>query len=166
MVVLEEVEMPYEIRVVDVLSGMNNTPEHLARQPFGKIPIIVMDDDSVLYESRAISKYSCTKYPDKATKLTIDPADTRALAVYEQLLSVEVTTFDPVAKDFVSDTLFKKWVNSHLHHLFARLLLIYVELVEKLLTKQKLHAIEQTSERSWTSMSPTCLRPQNILRET
>ncbi|PKK50312.1 hypothetical protein CI102_5301 [Trichoderma harzianum] len=109
MAVLEELEVPYKIKVVDVLSGMNNTPEHLARQPFGKIPIIVMDDDLVLYESRAISKYLCTKYPEKASKLTVDPTDARAFAIYEQLLSVEVTTFDPAAKDLVSEKLFKKF---------------------------------------------------------
>jgi intracellular septation protein A len=116
-------------------------------------------------ESTAICKYLCTKYAEKATKLTINRADTRAFAVYEQLLGVEVTTFD-TAKDLVSETLFKKWVGPHFYHLFAMLLLIYVELVEKLLMKQKLHAFEQTSERSWMSMSPACLRPQNILLET
>ncbi|KAL6828811.1 thioredoxin-like protein [Trichoderma sp. SZMC 28015] len=139
MAVLEELEVPYKIKVVDVLSGMNNTPEHLARQPFGKIPIIVMDDDLVLYESRAISKYLCTKYSENASKLTVDPTDARDFAIYEQLLSVEVTTFDPAAKDLFE---------------------------ESLSTKQKLHATELSLERSWTYMNPAYLRHQNISLET
>ncbi|KAL7781866.1 thioredoxin-like protein [Trichoderma afarasin] len=166
MAVLEELEVPYKIKVVDVLSGMNNTPEHLARQPFGKIPIIVHDDDLVLYESRAISKYLCTKYPEKASKLTVDPTDARAFAIYEQLLSVEVTTFDPAAKDLVSEKLFKKCASPQPHYYMQIILLICVEFEENLSTKQKLHATELTLKRYWMYMNPAYLRLQNISLET
>ncbi|UKZ74835.1 hypothetical protein TrVFT333_002505 [Trichoderma virens FT-333] len=39
---------------------------------------------------------------------SIEPADTRAFAVYEQLPTTKVTTFDPAATDMVSEALFKK----------------------------------------------------------
>jgi hypothetical protein len=117
-------------------------------------------------ESRAISKYLCTKYPEKAPKLTVDPADTRAFAIYEQLLSVEATTFDPAAKDLVSEKLFKKCVNPQLHHCMQVFLLICVDFEENLSTKQKLHATELNLERSWTCMNPAYLRLQNISLET
>ncbi|KKP04904.1 hypothetical protein THAR02_03005 [Trichoderma harzianum] len=82
------------------------------------MPIIVIDDDLVHYE--------------KASKLTVDPTDARAFAIYEQLLSVEVTTFDPAAKDLVSEKLFKKCAKFE----------------ENLSMKQKLHDTELTLERS------------------
>ncbi len=75
-------------------------------------------------ESKAISKYLCTKYPEKPSKLTVDPTvnptDARAFAIYEQLLSVEVTTFDPAAKDLVSEKLLKKCVNPHPHYYICK----------------------------------------------
>lgn len=119
-------------------------------------------DKDATIESRAIGKYLCTKYPEKASKLTVDPSDARAFAIYEQLLSVEVTTFDPAAKDLVSEKLFKKCVNPQPHYLMQGRLLICVEFEENLWTKQKLCASEPTLERSWTCMNPAYLRLQNI----
>ncbi|QYS97833.1 hypothetical protein H0G86_005044 [Trichoderma simmonsii] len=164
MAVLEELEVPYNIKVVDVLSGMNNTPEHLS------LRLIFVDrvraDKDPTRESRAISKYLCTKYPEKASKLTVDPTDARAFAIYEQLLSVEVTTFDPAAKDLVSEKLFKKCASPQPHYHMQIILLICVEFEENLSTKQKLHATELSLERFWTYMNPAYLRHQNISLET
>ncbi|KAF7074895.1 hypothetical protein CFC21_079713 [Triticum aestivum] len=58
---LEEVGAEYELVPVDFLAGEHNTPEHVQRNPFGKIPAF-QDGDLVLFESRAIARYILRKY--------------------------------------------------------------------------------------------------------
>ena len=48
---LEEVGQPYETRLIG--PGDQTTPEHLAAQPFGQVPVYE-EDDLVLFESGAI----------------------------------------------------------------------------------------------------------------
>lgn len=58
---LEEVGAEYEVVEVDYMAKEHKGPEHLARNPFGQIPSF-QDDDIMLFESRAISKYVLRKY--------------------------------------------------------------------------------------------------------
>ncbi len=44
----------YEYVPVDILAGESRTPEFLARNPNGKIPVLELDDGSCLWESNAI----------------------------------------------------------------------------------------------------------------
>ena len=37
---LEEKGEPYELNMVDMLQGQHQQPEHLARNPFGKLPAV------------------------------------------------------------------------------------------------------------------------------
>jgi len=53
---LEEKGAGYDLVEVDILSGANNTPEHRARQPFGKVPAFE-HDGLELYETDAIIRY-------------------------------------------------------------------------------------------------------------
>ncbi len=53
---LEEKGADYDLVEVDILSGANNTPEHRARQPFGKVPAFE-HDGLELYETDAIIRY-------------------------------------------------------------------------------------------------------------
>ena len=49
---------------VDLRQGEQRQPEHLARNPFGKIPVLEFDDGSYLIESLAIIEYLEECYPD------------------------------------------------------------------------------------------------------
>jgi glutathione S-transferase len=57
---LEEMGLPYEMQVVNLLAGDQKKPEYTAINPNGKIPAIV-DDGLVLYESFAIVYYLSEK---------------------------------------------------------------------------------------------------------
>ncbi len=58
---LEEVEAPYEIRHVDILTGAQKSPEMLAKNPMGKLPVLT-DGDTVVTESAAIGLYLADRY--------------------------------------------------------------------------------------------------------
>ena len=51
---LEQLGRPYRWIEVDSARGETRTPEYLARNPNGKVPLIELDDGSVLVESNAI----------------------------------------------------------------------------------------------------------------
>src|SRR5579883_1165068 len=61
---LRELEVPFEPVVVSVLKGETRTPEFLAKNPFGKIPVLE-DGDVRLRESSAICTYLAEKHPEK-----------------------------------------------------------------------------------------------------
>lgn len=58
---LEEVGVDYELRFVDILAGEQKTPEVLALNPMGKLPILT-DGDTVATESCAIGLYLADRY--------------------------------------------------------------------------------------------------------
>ena len=51
------VDMGIEQVVVNTLKGRNREPEHLARNPFGTLPVLELDDGTFLVESLAIIEY-------------------------------------------------------------------------------------------------------------
>ena len=69
-------EMGIEQVVVNTLKGRHKEPEHLARNPFGTLPVLQMDDGSHIVESLAIMEYLEDRFPDGA--LLGSDADTRA----------------------------------------------------------------------------------------
>lgn len=58
---LEEIGQPYELSFVDLQTGKHKSPEMLARNPMGKLPVLV-DGDTVITESAAISLYLGDRY--------------------------------------------------------------------------------------------------------
>jgi glutathione S-transferase len=60
---LEELGVPYEIKLTDVRAGAGQAPEYLAINPMGKVPAIV-DDGQVVTESGAICLYLADKYAE------------------------------------------------------------------------------------------------------
>uniref|UniRef100_A0A0D9V619 glutathione transferase n=1 Tax=Leersia perrieri TaxID=77586 RepID=A0A0D9V619_9ORYZ len=60
VVVMEEADVEYEIVPLNFGTGELESPEHLARNPFGQVPAL-QDGDLCLWESRAICKYVCRK---------------------------------------------------------------------------------------------------------
>jgi glutathione S-transferase len=58
---LEEMGLPYRVRRVDLLAGVENDPEFLAINPAGFIPAL-QDGDVTMVESIAIMEYLMTRY--------------------------------------------------------------------------------------------------------
>lgn len=50
--------------VVNLLEGAQKEPEHLARNPFGALPVLELDDGSFLFESLAIIEYLEELFPE------------------------------------------------------------------------------------------------------
>jgi glutathione S-transferase len=55
--VLRRLELPYESISVDLFRGETRTPEHFARNPDGRIPVLETDDGATIPESGAILLY-------------------------------------------------------------------------------------------------------------
>ena len=49
---------------VDLRSGEQRKPEHLARNPLGRLPVLALDDGSFLTESLAIIEYLEERWPE------------------------------------------------------------------------------------------------------
>jgi glutathione S-transferase len=66
--------IPFEFELVDLTKGQQRTPEHLARNPTGRTPVLI-DGDFVLWESNAIMQYLAS-----GTANTLWPNDARTRA--------------------------------------------------------------------------------------
>ena len=62
-VVLEEKQIPYRIIPVDLQAGEQKKPDFLRLNPYGKVPVII-DGQTVIYESCIINEYLEEQYPD------------------------------------------------------------------------------------------------------
>ena len=62
-VALEEMDVPYHVHPVNLMEGEQKTPEFLAMNPNGRIPVIVdrENDDFTVFESGAIMIYLAEK---------------------------------------------------------------------------------------------------------
>jgi glutathione S-transferase len=58
---LEEIGAPYELRFVDIMAGAQKSPEILALNPMGKLPVLT-DGDAVVTEVAAIGLYLADRY--------------------------------------------------------------------------------------------------------
>jgi glutathione S-transferase len=61
-VVLAEKDLEFEKIFVDLRKGEQKTPEFLRLNPYGKVPVLI-DDDEVIYESTIINEYLEDEYP-------------------------------------------------------------------------------------------------------
>ncbi len=102
LTVLAETNTPYELSVIDLSKGEHKQPPHVARQPFGQIPVIE-DDGFRMFESRAIARYL-----DEKTGGTLTPKTMRERALMNQWQSVEQSNFSPAAMKFVYHYVFKR----------------------------------------------------------
>ena len=85
-VVLEEKGLEYETVPVDLRKREQKAPEYLAMNPYGKVPVLV-DGDTVLYESCIINEYLEEKYPDPP----LLPADAVSRARIRILIDYGIT---------------------------------------------------------------------------
>jgi glutathione S-transferase len=105
LMTLAEKGLEAELVVVAIPAGEHRRPEHLARHPFAKVP--VLDDDGfVLYETRAINEY----IDRKARPSTLVPEDVRELARMHQWTNVADAYLVPHAGPFVMESLFRRYL--------------------------------------------------------
>jgi len=105
LMTLAEKDLAAEFVLLMIPAGEHKRPEHLARHPFGKVP--VLDDDGfVLYETRAINEYVDRK--TRPTKLV--PDDVRDLARMHQWTNVADAYFVPHAGPFLVESLFRRYL--------------------------------------------------------
>ena len=58
----KSIQVPYQ--QVDIGKGENRTPEFLAKNPMGRVPVLELDDGSYLAETVAICRYFEEQQPD------------------------------------------------------------------------------------------------------
>ncbi|WP_229257433.1 glutathione S-transferase family protein [Duganella callida] len=61
----------FEFELIDLFKGDNRTPQFLALNPNGMIPVLV-DDDAVLYEAAAINLYLAEKFSSNLLPAGVD----------------------------------------------------------------------------------------------
>ncbi len=67
-ILLEEMGVPFELKLVDRKQGAHKSPEYLKLNPNGLIPVLIDDEHSpplVLYETAAICLYLVDKFPEE-----------------------------------------------------------------------------------------------------
>lgn len=91
-VTLEELEMPYEVHAINLSAGDQKTPEFLAMNPNGRIPVIVdrEEDNFVVFETGAIMVYLA----EKAGRLL--PTDIKQRSVVMQWLMFQMGGIGPM----------------------------------------------------------------------
>jgi glutathione S-transferase len=80
---LEEKGVDYDLVEVDIITGANKTPEHLARQPFAKVPAFEHDGFE-LYETDAITRYIDAAFPGP----DLEPTDAKSRARMAQAIGI------------------------------------------------------------------------------
>ena len=89
-VVLEEKQLPYRLIPVDLKAGEQKKPDFLRLNPYGKVPVII-DGQTVIYESCIINEYLEEKYPDRP----LMPADFARRAGIRILIDYGLNHFAP-----------------------------------------------------------------------
>lgn len=62
-ILLEELELPFEVYLVNLMTGDQHKPEYLALNPKATIPTLVRDDGSAISEFQAIAWWLARRYP-------------------------------------------------------------------------------------------------------
>jgi glutathione S-transferase len=78
-IVLAEKSLSYELAVVDITKGEHRRPEFLRLNPYGRVPVLV-DEDTVVYDSTIINEYLDDEYPDPPVLPRIEFSSLRARA--------------------------------------------------------------------------------------
>lgn len=102
LILLEELNLKYELREIDLMKGQQKDTRYLQLQPFGKVPAIVYGDHK-LFESRSILRY-IAKNNTEDVDLTLNDSH-----YVDMWLEVESQNFNPPISKFIYEKIFKKW---------------------------------------------------------
>jgi glutathione S-transferase len=100
--VVYELGIPIEHVVVDLFAGKSRTPEFLALNPNGRVPVLV-DGDFVLWESIAIMRYL-------ARGSALLPAEPRAAAEVDRWLAWQLAHLGPAMSKVAFERIVKQAV--------------------------------------------------------
>jgi len=75
--------------VVNTLKGRHREPEHIARNPFGLLPVLELNDASYLTESLTIIEYLDALFPEGAL-LPAEPLDRARALELERIVELKV----------------------------------------------------------------------------
>lgn len=85
-ILLEELELPFEVYLVNLMAGDQLKPEYLAINPKGTIPTLVRDDGTAITEFQAIAWWLARRYP-KAKLLPEDiDGETRVIETLDYVV--------------------------------------------------------------------------------
>ena len=111
-IMLEEVELPYNVHKIDITKNDQFTPEYIAINPNSKIPAIVdRDTDITVFESGAILMYLA----EKTSKLL--PADQKKRYLVIEWLMLQMGSVGPM---FGQLNHFKKFAPEKIEYAIAR----------------------------------------------
>ena len=85
--------LPYAWIDVDIMKDESRTPEFLARNPQGQVPVIELDDGRTLAQSNAIIRYLAQAYQKECSALL--PADAFLQAKVDEWLFWEQYSHEP-----------------------------------------------------------------------
>ncbi|KAJ3669615.1 hypothetical protein LUZ60_011565 [Juncus effusus] len=102
---LEEVEAKYEYVRLDFAAGEHKSSEQLTRNPFGQVPAF-QDDDLMLFESRAISRYILRKCKSDLLR----EGNFKESAMVDVWLDVESNQYNPPVSSIVIEEIFKPFL--------------------------------------------------------
>ena len=71
-ILLEELELPFQVNIINLPAGDHRTPAYLAINPKGTIPTLVLDDGSALTSFQSIAYWLARRHPRKRL-LSDDP---------------------------------------------------------------------------------------------
>lgn len=94
-----------ELVLVMVPKGEHKRPDHVARHPFGKVPVLA-DGDFILYESRAINRYLDRRLDGPA----LVPESAQGGARVDQWINVADSYFVPHAHPLIVEALFRRYL--------------------------------------------------------
>ena len=100
--VAAELGIDLDIIQVDMRGGGTKTPEFLAMNPNGKVPVLA-DGDFVLWESRAITAYLASKKPESG----LYPDDPKTRAIVDQWNYWQSIHLGPTIQKIVFETFLK-----------------------------------------------------------
>ena len=78
-IVLAEKSLNYELAPIDITKGEQRRPEFLRLNPYGRVPVLV-DEDTIVYDSTIINEYLDDEYPDPPMLPRIEYSSLRARA--------------------------------------------------------------------------------------
>jgi glutathione S-transferase len=104
LILLEELNLKYELREIDLMKGQQKEPKYLNLQPFGKVPVVIYGDHT-LFESRSVLRY-IAKNNTEDYDLTLDNNP-----YVDMWLEVESQNFNPPISKVIYEKVFKKWKN-------------------------------------------------------
>lgn len=83
--VLAEGGIAYELRPIDIRAGAHRTPEFLAINPFGWVPVLVTPEGETIAETPAINLWLCERHGLGLVPLPGDPGRGRFLTAFHNV---------------------------------------------------------------------------------